>query len=79
MNANPFSIVYYYHPDKVGGYSEAADTLPKPGRSSRLWKAVDWIAEVMILAGARLHRACRSHTRVNSMNRNMNDHMVPLR
>lgn len=78
MNANPFSILYYCLPDRVGGQAEVAGASPEPARSSRLWKAVDWIAEVMILAGARLRRASRSHIRLHPVHRDINDNPVPL-
>lgn len=78
MNANPLSILYYYHPDRVGTPAELPDQPLVHKRSSRFWKLMDWIAETMILAGAQLHRACRSHTRVEPMRQNMSDNLVPL-
>jgi len=76
MNINPFSIIYYYHPDKVGGPSP--EEAPKNKKPSPWWKVMDWIAEILILVGARLHHACRVHERINSMRRDMNDRPVPL-
>ncbi len=78
MNINPFNIIYYYHPDKVGGPADKLDESPFPRKTSLWWKMMDWTAEIMILAGIQLHHACRSHLRINPTPHGMNDRPVSL-